>query len=379
MKRRDREPIPAFLSIDVEPDTFQMSAEEQYWPGYAATYEFARSLRRELARASGMKPVFGWYFRTDPQIEQVCGRADVAMAAFAERTAALREEGDYFGVHSHPIRWSGEHGAWVHDFRDRQWLRDSTQFALNAFARCNGSPARRFRAGAGFLSNDIVDVLDRNGVAVELGLEPVAGWGLRSTFVPSGIDKSPMVGEYTNCVTAPKTPYYPSCEDFRSPGGSDARRILMIPVSTGPNVLPPKGLVARLKRCWRGNDEPEALHVLNPTEDETERDFWNLVSHRLRSMERPYLSLGIRTDRLESRRARRVCRLFTELTRHPIAKQLRFVDPLGAMERIAPDRTAQEAPRPKSAPIPRAVFTGRARPAPRRALSAIVGDRSTAR
>ena len=34
----------------------------------------------------------------DPQIEQVCGRADVAMTAFSDRTAALREVGDYFEI-----------------------------------------------------------------------------------------------------------------------------------------------------------------------------------------------------------------------------------------------------------------------------------------
>jgi hypothetical protein len=77
--------------------------------------------------------------------------------------------------------------------------------------------------------------------------------------------------------------------------------------------------------------------MLYPTEDDwTERYFWDLVSHRLGSMERPYLSLGIRTDRFESFRAARVCRVFKELTRHPLAKRLRFVDPLTVKEQIAP-------------------------------------------
>jgi len=43
------------------------------------------------------------------------------------------------------------------------------------------------------------------------------------------------------------------------------------------------------------------VHMLYPTEDDwTERYFWDLVSHQLGSMERPYLSLAIRTDRLDS-------------------------------------------------------------------------------
>ena len=336
MKIRDRETIPAFLSIDVESDAMQISCDDtEHWPGYQETYDFAASLRGQLAQVSGAKPIFGWYYRMDPQIEQVCGRADIAMTAFPDRTAALREEGDYFGVHAHPMRWSNERQLWVHDFGDRQWLRDSTKFALDAFTACNGSPTRLFRSGAGFMSNEIVDVVDRNGVAAELSLEPVAGWGLRSKVVPGAVDTSPIVGDYTNCVMAPKTPYHPSHEDFRKAGNGDARRLLLIPLTTGPAVLPPRGLISRFKRRLHGKAKPEAVHMLYPTEDDwTERYFWDLVSHRLGSMERPYLSLAIRTDRFESFRAARVCRVFKELTRHPLAQRLRFVDPLEAKEQI---------------------------------------------
>ena len=344
MKFRDRKTIPAFLSIDVEPDAFQISGgDSDHWPGYRATYEFAASLRHQLAQASGAKPIFGWYYRMDPQIERVCGRADFAMTAFPDRTTALREEGDYFGVHTHPLRWSNERQLWVHDFGDRQWLRDCTKFGLDAFAACTGSPTTLFRAGAGFLCNEIVDVLDNNGVVVDLSLEPVAGWGLRSKTVSSAVDTSPMVGEYTNCVTAPKTPYHPSHDDFRKPGHGDARRILLIPLTTGPGVLPPGGLIAKLKRRLHGTSRPDPVHMLYPTEDDwTERYFWDLVSHQLGSMERPYLSLAIRTDRFESFRAARVCRVFTELARHPLARRLRFVDPIGVQEQIAPQPVPHE-------------------------------------
>ncbi len=102
-------------------------------------------------------------------------------------------------------------------------------------------------------------------------------------------------------------------------------------------MLPPRGLISRFKRRLHGKTERDAVHMLYPTEDDwTERYFWDLVSHQLGSMERPYLSLAIRTDRLDSFRAARVCRVFAELTRHPLAKRLRFVDPLAVKEQIAP-------------------------------------------
>jgi len=341
-----RAKIPAFLSFDVEPDAFQISrGQEDHWRGYAATYEFARSLRNQLARASGAKPIFGWYYRMDPQIEEVCGRADFAMTAFPDRTAALREDGDYFGVHAHPVRWSKERQLWIHDFGDRAWLRDSTQFALDAFRACTGSPAEFFRAGAGFLCDEIVDVLDANGVAFELGLEPVAGWGLHSKVVGGSIDSSPIVGEYTNCVSAPRTPYHPSRQDFRKPGNGDARNVLMIPHTTGRGVLPRRGLIPALRRRLHGESAPNPVRVLYPTEDDwTERGFWGLVSHQLGSMERPYLSLGVRTDRITSVRARRASRVLTELTRHPLARRLRFVNPLEVREQIMPRFPAEPTP-----------------------------------
>ena len=347
-----RDTIPAFLSIDVEPDAFQISPDQtDHWPGYAATYDFIASLRAELAEASGAKPVFGWYYRMDPQIEQVCGRADFSMTAYPDRVAALRLEGDYFGVHTHPLRWCAERRLWVHDFADAQWLRDCTQFALDAFKACNGSPAELFRSGAGFLTNDIVDVLDKNGVAIESSLEPVAGWGLRVTTVSTAVDKSPMLGEYTNCVMAPRTPYHPSRADFLKPATDDSRRILMIPVSTGVGTLPSRGLFTgitrRLRRERPSELQSEAVRVLYPTEDDwTERGFWDLLSHQLETMERPYVSIGIRTDRLDSFRASRVCRVFSELTRHPLGKRIRFVSPLDAIERIAPRRAVSAARAP---------------------------------
>lgn len=380
MNLRRRKIIPAFLSIDVEPDALQISPDRgDPWLGYAATYEFVQALRIELARTSGLKPVFGWYFRMDPQIERACGRADFAMQAFPKRIDMLRQHGDYFGVHPHAMRWCAERKTWVHDFSDRQWLRFTTQFALDAFADCAGSRARVYRGGAGFLSDDIVDVIDRDGVEAELALEPVAGWGLRSKVVPGALDKSPIVGEYTNCAGAPRTPYHPSRENFLERGNTDARRILMIPLTTGAGVVPPRGLIARLRRRRRGAGKDE-VRVLYPTEDDwTERGFWDLVAHRMDSMERPYVSLGIRTDRLDSFRAARVCRVFRELLTHPLAKRLRFVHPLDVKDAITPRPASPEAGHRRLSRIARGASPGFARRGPQAEPHAVAGGRSTVR
>ena len=87
-------------------------------------------------------------------------------------------------------------------------------------------------------------------------------------------------------------------------------------------------------RVWRPTDRVEMLY---PTIDwPSERYFWDVVSHQLQSMQRPYLSLAIRTDPPDSLPTAKLRRLFAALVKHPLAKRLRFVNPVEAKEAIAP-------------------------------------------
>jgi len=320
--------IPAFLSIDVEPDGFQLSrSKPPGWPGYDAMFDFAEQLRSTLGERSGAAPKFGWYFRTDPQIAEVYGRAEYGLAEFSGRSARLEAQGDYFGVHPHPIRWCEQRRLWVHDFADAAWLADCTRSSLEAYARWAGSPARRFRTGAGFLSNEIVDVMDQCGVQVELGLEPVAGWGLEGTHVPTSVDTSPMVGAYTDCRTAPRVPFRPARHDFRVADGTGGRSLVIVPLSTTA-LLPVRPLWKRVARRLAGKMPPPARPLYPSAPWPSARFYWDAVERELRSMRRPYLSLAIRTDAADSSIASRVRDLFNFLPKHPLADRLRFVDPL---------------------------------------------------
>jgi hypothetical protein len=331
MHLRQQRPIPAFLSFDVEPDAFQLSrAAPPEWDGYSAMFEFSEQLRSRLTDRSGAAPKFGWYFRTDPQIAEVYGRPDYVLATYPQRMAHLEAKGDYFGVHAHPIRWCAARRAWIHDFGDAAWHAHVTRFSLEAYAGWAGSPAQRFRSGAGFLTNEIVEVLDRWGVQVELSLEPVAGWGLGSSNVPTAVDTSPLVGTYTDCRAAPRLPFHPAHHDFRVPGGRSARNLVMVPLTTG-SVHLERPLWWRIaRRIVRGArvSEEEAKVFYPGQEWPSAEFFWDLVSARLRSMRQPYLSLGVRTDTDDSKIACRVRRLFEALPDHPLSACLRFVDPL---------------------------------------------------
>lgn len=326
--------IPAFLSIDVEPDGFQLHrGGPADWSGYDAMVTFAEQLGSALAERSGAAPKFGWYFRTDPQIAEVYGRPDYALTHFSEHTAQLEARGDYFGVHAHPIRWCGDRRLWVHDVADTEWLVRCVRSSLEAYAQWAGSPARRFRAGAGFLSNEIVDVLDQCGVKVDLGLEPVAGWGLDATEVPTSLDASPIVGNFIDCRTASRVTFRPARHDFRVPSKSSGRSLVMVPLSTTA-LLPFRPLWKRIARRLVGKPSPPARVLYPSNKWPSSRFYWDLVARELRSMRRPYLSLAIRTDAAEGNIASRVREIFTVLPKHPLAEQLRFVDPRDAAPRL---------------------------------------------
>ena len=296
--------IPAFLSIDVEPNGFQLaSPDPAAWTGYAAMLEFSEQLRAKLSACTGTPPRFGWYFRTDPQIAEVYGRADHVMVANPARLARLAAAGDYFGVHMHPIRWCPKQRAWIHDFDDARWL-----------------------ARTVFLSDGIIEALEAGGVEVDLTLEPVASWGLEAVHVPTSIDASPVVGRYTDCRTAPHRPFRPAHRDFRVSGGERGRGLVMVPLSTRASY-PRRPLWRRVARRL-SLLEPERELLYPAAAWPSPRFFWDRVEEQLQSMPRPYLALAIRTDHPELREAERVRRIFDALPEHPLASCLLFVDPL---------------------------------------------------
>ena len=283
-------------------------------------------LRADLTGRTGRTPQFGWYVRTDPQIAEVYGRPDHALVAFPECAARLQAAGDYWGVHPHPIRWAPECGQWVHEFGDGESLAQSTRFALDAFGRWAGAPPRLFRAGAGFLNNRIVEVIEQAGVAIDLTLEPVPSWGVGAPTVSTGVDASRIVGGLHRLWRW--KPYRPARRDFRVDGGRTGRRLLMVPLTTRSLARPRPWWWRAARRVLRG-PAPCWVEVLYPFSNWPDPDeYWDAVAQQLRSMRRPYLSLGIRTDAPNSETAVRVRRVLDALPRHPLAARLSFENPL---------------------------------------------------
>jgi hypothetical protein len=314
--------VPAFLSIDVEPDAFQLSrGEPADWAGFDAMVPFIEVLRGRLAAHSDTAPVFGWYFRTDPQIAEIYGRADHALQHYADRIKELLSTGDYIGAHPHPLRWSEAHRAWVHELTDGQWLRDCTLSALDVFAETTGAPARHMRFGAGFINDETVKAAEDRGVLVDLTLEPVAGWGLDATVVQTSVDSSPIVGRFVNCETAPSAPYQPERDEFRVAIAYGKRTITLVPLSS-------------VMAATQLNAQPTRNMLYPSVPWPSVNYFWDLALQQLRSMERPYLSLAVRTDTYDMALTAGVRRIFEALPEHEISTYLRWVDPLQVLDEL---------------------------------------------
>lgn len=314
--------IPAFLAIDVEPDAFQLSPEQlPAWAGFEAMVPFVETLRERLAVKSTAAPVFGWYLRTDPQIGEIYGRPDIALRHYARRLDGFRSIGDYIGAHPHPLRWNAAHAAWVHDVSDGRWLYDCTASALEVFAEATGKPAPYLRFGAGILSNEILNAAEAGGVRLDLTLEPVAGWGLNATEVTTSVDSSPIVGQYIDCEGAPREPYQPERDEFRVALAYGRRDISIIPLtSVFATTQPPY---------------PPRLQMLFPSVPWPSPDyFWDVALEQLRAMERPYLSLAIRTDTYDMALTAQVRKIFEALPDHEIAGHLSWMDPLDALGQL---------------------------------------------
>jgi hypothetical protein len=326
--------IPAFLSIDIEPSIFQLSRSiPADWSGFDALIAFLQRLRADLRSRQEGSPRFGWYIRTDPQIAEVCGGTTRVLDMHSDSLARLGAQGDYFGVHIHPVRWSESHQLWIHDFADSDWLKNSTRLALKAYRDWAGAPALRVRMGAGFINNEIVATLEEMGVAAELSLEPVASWGLNATTVPSGADDSPIVGSFLNCQDAPREAYRPSHRDFQIPDPRQGRGLAIIPLTTF-DLAESIPFRQRLGQALTGKPRRPAQILYPGLNWPTPTHFWDLAADSMRKMRRPYLSLGVRTDAAQSKILRDVLALLEALPSHPLSERLAFVDPLDAAARL---------------------------------------------
>ena len=314
--------IPTFVNFDVEPAGFQR--DQTSWRGFREWVDLVDGIRRELADRTGRSPRFGWYFRMDPQIATVHGDAAYAARRFTDLVEHLEEQGDVFGMHVHPLRWSDEQQLWVHDLADHDWMAHCIQTAHAAYTDFFGIPPVRFRGGGGFLDEELVEVIDRLGVRVDLTLEPGFQWPAHQ--LRTEVDVSPCVGSSVDCSTAPRAVYRPSVHDFRRPDATGGRRVVMVPLSASAR-MPEKPAWWRVARALRHPRGRRARVVRPASRWPSPTFFWDLLAAEAGSARKSHISLAVRADPLAGAGAARAAALLRALPAHALAGRLDCSDP----------------------------------------------------
>jgi hypothetical protein len=242
----------------------------------------------------------------------------------------LETFGDVFGLHVHSLRWCELQGAWIHDFADRAWLRHCVESSFQAFLDTFGYQAVRHRFGSGFLSDELVALLEELGTGVDLTLE--AGLGARMLRPPP-----PVLGSMPDYRRVPKAPYRPSRHDFRRPDHRRERGIVLVPLSTTA-LRPDKPWWWTAARKLRRGFHPSALPLRLWRAWPSPNRYWDLVTQHLDSLRDPYLALAFRTDPAGSNALAQVSAILDQLPRHPLHQRLRFVDPLEVSPSTTPRR-----------------------------------------
>lgn len=330
-------PIPAVFRIDIEPDEHQPKARE-HWPGFIDMVAQVEQLRDRLSDLSGEAMHPTWFMRLDPDIERCFGHVDFVVRRHRDLFDQLIRHRDPLGIHVHAHRWDPERAVVFSDYGDDNWTRNCLTVAADVFEDCFGEPVRRSSQGGYFLSDKLLDAVVALGIEVDVTVEP--GLGPRFADNSFGAYATAPSGDFRDC---PQRPYYPSRQSFAVPASSqaDTRPVLIVPLTAYDYQSLNAPLARRIAHRILGR--PRQHLPLNPWKPwPSSKIYWDLVARAADSQPARYFAFAVRTDASDSATHRRVRELLEYLPRHPVARRLRFVDPLApeirALATPIPDR-----------------------------------------
>jgi hypothetical protein len=319
-------PIPAIWRIDVEPDEIPSSSDCFSWNGFIAMDGLVKQLRQLLEDRSGCAVHPTWRLRLDPEIGRSFGQVDFVVARYRGLVDEIIAHGDPLGIHVHYYRWDEQRQIGYSDHADVAWIAHCFNVAAKTFERCFGEPVRRASQGGYFLHDAVVDCAIAAGVEVDVTAEPGLG--------PLSDDRS--FGAYATAPSPdfrnyPRRPYYPSRDALDAPASSSAaaRPMMIVPLTAydyQTALTPWHRRIA--KRVLR---RPRQHLPLNPFKTWSDpKTYWDLVERAADEGPARYIASAVRTDAPGSRTHRIVQALLEYLPSHPIARRLRFVDPLSS-------------------------------------------------
>lgn len=320
------EPIPAVWRIDVEPDEFQPGPGRPPWSGFVAMAELVRQMRGRLEDLGGAEVHPAWFLRFDPEIGRAFGRVDFVVDHYRALFDELLAHHDPLGIHVHYHRWDEQRQVAYSDHADQAWTTHCVEVSAKTFEECFGEPVRRASHGGYFLDASVLDGSGGAGIEVDVTAEP----GLAAR----GHD--PSFGAYATAPSSdfrhfPRRPYYPSRTALGLPASSwkAARPMMMVPLTAYDYESALTPLARRV--ATRVRRRPRRHLPLNPWKAWPDpATYWDLMERAADEGPARYVAFAVRTDGPTSQTYLHARTMLEYLPRHPIARRLRFVDPLSA-------------------------------------------------
>lgn len=287
--------IPVILCIDAEPDKpFNHRADPLPWRGYQRAVAFFAGFRAKLETLSAAEVHLSWFYRMDPQIEQIHGDAGWAISSYTAEIEGLRRAGDELGLHTHPFRWDEKADTWLQDYGNQSWIEHSLHMAFDTFRRELGRDCVSFRFGDRWMNEPSFQLLERLGVRYDLTLEP------GSKRLPSYHPRKPHTGFIPDQRGVPRSIYRPAKSDYQQRDDSRLDGPLIIPVSTAPIHLESgkvyeepalhERLLYRLTDPARIRNWCQPLSIASPP-----TIFRSVLEYNLGTLDSPYLALVARS------------------------------------------------------------------------------------
>lgn len=321
--------IPIILCIDVEPDGFFIDRNQPLpWEGYEATSEFFTKWRPRISEATQAPVHYSWYYRIDPQIQETYGSPEWPWTHYEKYVADFIREGDEIGLHPHAYRWEEKINNWIEDLGNQSWVNHCVEMGFVSFKKIFNRTCDSFRFGAYWINNETLDLVEKLGARFDLTPEP----GLK-------VNKRPFYGQhYTAAVPSydgvPQLPYRPSKSDFTKADQNRKEGLWIIPLSTGYIQY----RFGKLESVYHKFFNPELSKpkciTLNIGNYGVE-NFSKVVTHLLNTLEKPYLTLVLRSDNgIKQRQMKNIQDNLNFLLSHPLVERFIFSTPAELMETL---------------------------------------------
>jgi len=317
--------IPVLVLIDAEPDGFFIRRTENGpWYGFERAVEVMADLRAVLSRHTGRDAHFIWLLRADQQIAETYGAPGWALAHYRRAWETLLAAQDEVGLHVHAFRWETRAGNWIEDYGNQEWVEHCVRAGVGAFTEHFGRPPAAFSMGMDWTNQETIRLASRLNVRYELS---TVSWKEPQPFPPQNV----YTGVAPDCSRIPLRPYHPAPDDFRSAAPDGAEGMWLIPQSSR---------MARIFPSWK-RGLWDLVH-LRPVAPRATRKFFleddpaqvqPAIARALRGLERPYLTLAIRTDQYRRPDLEAVVRRNLEgALAHPDSRRFVFTRPDEALQ-----------------------------------------------